>query len=88
MPANGPAATSAPAMANEADQPAAVRPPNGPTVYRSKPVGESWDERVKRATFYVDRALFDDLDRACRAHGLNKSEFVREALNRHLVDYR
>ena len=55
---------------------------------RKPAVGESWDDRVKRATFYVDRALLDDLDACCDKHGLNKSEFVREAIIRHLHTYR
>ena len=55
---------------------------------RKPAAGESWDERVKRATFYVDRDLLDALDACCDEHGLNKSEFVREAIVRHLTTYR
>ena len=68
-----------------------------PTKRRSRPrtagrrrpsAGEAWDERVKRATFYVDRDLHDQLDECCDRHDLNKSEFVREAITRHLQTFR
>lgn len=51
---------------------------------RPKPRGERWDDRVRRATFYVDVSLLDGLDATCSALDLNKSEVVREALRRHL----
>jgi Ribbon-helix-helix protein, copG family len=57
-------------------------------VRRRPEAGESWDDRVKRATFYVDRSLLDQLDRCCERHDLNKSEFVREAIKRHIATYR
>jgi Ribbon-helix-helix protein, copG family len=59
-----------------------------PAGRRRPEAGESWDDRVKRATFYVDRALLDELDQCCERHDLNKSEFVREAITRHLQTYR
>ena len=59
------------------------------TVGRPRPAaGESWDDRVKRATFYIDRSLLEELQRCCERHDLNKSEFVREAIVRHLDSYR
>jgi Ribbon-helix-helix protein, copG family len=89
--ANPPPAASAPGAAEEAvaqaDQPERRRRPR--TAGRRRPAaGESWDERVKRATFYVDRDLLDQLDECCDRHDLNKSEFVREAIIRHLKTYR
>lgn len=53
---------------------------------RPKPKGERWDDRVRRATFYIDVDLLDDLDATCTALGLNKSEVVREALRQHLIE--
>lgn len=71
----------------DGDRPELRRRPR--TAGGRKPVaGESWDDRVKRATFYVDRDLLDELDACCDKHGLNKSEFVREAIIRHLQTYR
>ena len=59
-----------------------------PAGGRRPAAGQSWDDRVKRATFYVDRDLLDDLDRFCARHELNKSEVVREAIARYLKTYR
>lgn len=66
------------------DRPSLRRPAGG----RRPAAGQSWNDRVKRATFYVDRDLLDDLDQFCARHELNKSEFVREAIARHLTTYR
>jgi len=91
---------SAPATAGEPDhvaRPTTSRTDEEPperwrrsrTAGGRKPApGQSWDDRVKRATFYVDRDLLDDLDACCDKCGLNKSEFVREAIVRHLRTYR
>lgn len=59
-----------------------------PAGGRKPPPGQAWDDRVKRATFYVDRELLNTLDECCDRNGLNKSEFVREAITRHLQTYR
>lgn len=81
----GPAARDVPDE-QVASQPAADTRRRRRTAGGRKPApGESWDERVKRATFYVDRALLDELDAFLDARpDLNKSEFVREAIKRHL----
>ena len=42
------------------------------------------DERVRRATFYIDNELLEELDLHCRNNGLNKSEFVRDAIRNQL----
>lgn len=83
--------TSTPAaIAAEALEP----PAPAPERRRRRPTGrpatgpQTWDERVKRATFYIDRALLERLDECCEANDVNKSEFVREAITRHLQKYR
>jgi len=49
------------------------------------PVGQRWDDRVRRAAYYIDVSLLDALDGYCRMSGANKSEVVREALHAHLA---
>lgn len=63
-----------------------ARPSTVPTTTAGKRVQESkrWDERVRRATFYVDNELLEELDFHCRDNGLNKSEFVRDAIRNQL----
>ena len=70
--------TAAPAAA---DTPPA-RPAGG---YRRRSVEPSYAERVPRATYYIDRSILEALDEVCRSHGFNKSEFVREAIVRHMA---
>lgn len=60
--------------------------PSTPATTVGKRVQESerWDERVRRATFYIDNELLEELDGHCRNNGLNKSEFVRDAIRNQL----
>jgi len=48
------------------------------------PVGQRWEDRVRRAAYYLDVELLDQLDRYCSQTGTNKSEVVREALSAYL----
>lgn len=63
-----------------------ARPSTAPATTVGKRVQESkrWDERVRRATFYIDNELLEELDLHCRNNGLNKSEFVRDAIRNQL----
>lgn len=51
------------------------------------PVGDRWQDRVRRAAYYVDVDLLDRLDSYCRVTDANKSEVVREALEAYLTDH-
>jgi hypothetical protein len=84
------AAPAATVAVKPTDAPVPTAPRSRPRTARRRPpaAGEAWGDRVKRATFYVDRALLDELDACCEKHGMNKSEFVREAITRHLKTYR
>jgi hypothetical protein len=71
--------------ANEAGAPRAAAPSRPRGGYRRRSTEPSYAERVPRATFYIDRAIQEQLDAVCRQHGFNKSEFVREAIVRHMA---
>lgn len=64
--------------------------PGGPRRGRPRgrpaaPVGDRWQDRVRRASYYIDVDLLERLDSYCRITDANKSEVVREALEAHLA---
>ena len=65
-----------------APQPASTGPVRSPRS--RKPTDQRWDNRVRRATYYIDNGLLDELDEAAMRLGRNKSEIVRDALIRYL----
>lgn len=46
----------------------------------SKPVGDRYVDRVKRAAYYVDTETLDRLDAFCQRTGVPKSEVVRDGI--------
>ncbi len=70
-------------------EPSAPRAPGRgrPRGRPAAPVGDRWQDRVRRAAYYVDVDLLERLDSYCRVTEANKSEVVREALEAYLADH-
>ncbi|MEQ1698587.1 MAG: ribbon-helix-helix protein, CopG family [Ilumatobacteraceae bacterium] len=70
-----------------ATTPAAANPSRGAERAKGgRPLGSrtgaapSYEDRITRAAFYVDRDLLEQLDTKTSTLGLNKSQVVREAI--------
>jgi hypothetical protein len=66
----------------------ALQSPRAAGGYRRRSSEPPYADRVPRATFYIDRTILDELDAVCRERDFNKSEFVREAIVRHIAHTR
>ncbi|MFC0080940.1 ribbon-helix-helix domain-containing protein [Aciditerrimonas ferrireducens] len=44
------------------------------------PPGDRWVDRIRRAAYYLDVAVLEDLEHYCARTGATKSEVVRDAL--------
>lgn len=83
----GDLATNKPAAHNRTTDQVPVQTPRPARRGIGRPpsrAGERWEDRVRRAAYYLDVTLLDELTAYCVRTGTNKSEVVRDALAAHL----
>lgn len=51
-----------------------------------KPIGDRYEDRVRRATFHLDIEVLEGIDEAATRTGLSKAKIVNEAIRRYLPE--